>query len=111
MSNEVNVTEILFGVLDPQVEVELYVWGDNNSYDKQRRRARFFSISPDPLIPLPGIGTIEMVPGQVDFQITRVWNTVWTAEDDSHIFQSNIAFANVGNSTSAFHLIQAETDN
>jgi hypothetical protein len=110
MSNEVNVSEIAYGTLDSGVELEIYHWGSSGSYDAQRKRGRFFSISPDPAIPFDG-GTIEFVPNKVDLQITRVWNTVWTGDDESHVFQSNIAVGNIGGSTSAYHLIQAETDN
>jgi hypothetical protein len=117
MSNEVNVREIAYGTLDPQVEIEIYFWGDYNSYNTQRKRARFFSVSPDPEIPFPGGGTYEWEPSVHNLQITRVWNTVWASFDQNegkrkHVFQSNVAIKNIGDEfISAYHLIQAETDN
>jgi hypothetical protein len=111
MSNEVNVTEIFYGVLDPGLEIELYFWGDNNSYNKRRHKARFFSISPDPEIPLKSGGTLELTPDVLNFEITRVWNTVWVSPEDDRVFQSNLSIKNLGTSTAAYHIIQAETDN
>ena len=114
MSNELNVQETFYGTLDPGVEIELYRW--DTDYDTHRKRASCFSVAPDPAIPLGGGYTAEFAPGKVDLQITRVWNTVWTApavpgQNLQHTFQWNVALKNIGDQTAAYHLLQAETDN
>lgn len=111
MSNELNVTELASGVLDPGFEVEMYFWGDNKSFNRKRHKARFFSVTPDPVIPWEGVGTIEFWPSVLNFEITRAWNTVWVSATGDRVFQTNVAIKNLGPNTGAFHLIQAETDN
>ena len=109
MSNELNVNEIAYGRLDPGEPVEIYYW--NSDYGKHSRRASFFSVAPDPEIPFGGDVSIMVNPGKVDLQITDVWNTVWTNLKNQNTFQWNVRIINIGNQTSAYHLIQAETDN
>ncbi|MBV8614100.1 MAG: hypothetical protein JOY66_10065 [Acetobacteraceae bacterium] len=108
MSNEVNITETFFGTMDPGEVLQLFDWSGN--YDQIRAKARFFSVSPDPLIPFDG-GTIEFEPNQLNLEITRVWNTVWVDVNGNATFQRNVEITNIGGSTAAFHLLRAETDN
>jgi len=112
MSNEVNISEIGFGTLDPGVGLEIYNWTSSEAeYNERRRKVRFFTIAPDPLIPIGDVGTIEFVPGVSEMEITRIWSTVWTGVNDDHAYQWNVAVRNVGQQTTAWHLLQAETDN
>jgi hypothetical protein len=108
MSHEVNIAETAYGTLDPGIWVEIYDW--SGSYSKVKGKARFFTVAPDPWLPFDG-GTLEFQPDKIDMEITRVWNTVWVADDGSQTFQRNVRIENVGSSTSAYHLLRAETDN
>jgi hypothetical protein len=116
VSNEVNIVEIAYGTLDPgmpPIEIYDYTVGEAD-YNRARVKARFFSLIPDPWIPIPG-GSLEVLPSKLEMEITRVWVTVWAADDGSpygaHSFQRNVRFANVGDYTAAYHLLRAETDN
>ncbi|MGH2647538.1 MAG: hypothetical protein ACRDE8_08230 [Ginsengibacter sp.] len=107
---DLNVNELLYGYLDPGVDVTFYFWGDNNSYNKKKNKARFFSITPDPLFPFPQ-GVVELLPTVLDFQVIRTWTTVWADIDDNRVFQTNVEVQNIGTASGGFHLIEAETDN
>jgi len=111
VSNEVNIVEMAYGTLDPGLSVEIYNWTvDEEDYNRARVKARFFSVVPDPFL-----GQFELIPNKLDFEITRTWVTVWVWEDgsgnDAHSFQRNVRISNVGDSTGAYHLLRAETDN
>lgn len=108
MSNEVNIVETAYGTLDPGLWVEIYDW--SGSYDATRVKARFFTVAPDPLIPIGG-GLVEFLPDKLDLEITRSWETVWVGADGSHTFQRNARIENIGISIAAYHLLRAETDN
>jgi hypothetical protein len=116
MSNEVNIVEIAYGTLDPGMPpIEIYNWtADEADYNRAKVKARFFSVIPDPWIPIAG-GSFEVLPSKLDLEITRTWITVWAWDDGSefgaHSFQRNIQIANVGEETAAYHLLRAETDN
>jgi hypothetical protein len=113
VSNEVNISELVYGTLDPGLWVEWYL--GRPYYDQARRKVAFFTIVPDPAIPFGDGVTIEIAPGHVDMEITRTWNTVWSSlkPDNSidHAFQRNVRIANPADQTSAYHLLVAETDN
>jgi hypothetical protein len=108
MFNEVNITEIFYGAIDPGQVLQFFYW--NTNYDQIRVKARFFSVSPDPLLPFDG-GTIEFEPDQLDLEITRDWVTVWVDINGNKTFQRNAEVTNIGGSTAAYHLLMAETDN
>lgn len=109
MSNEVNIVETAYGTLDPGFWVEIYDWSGN--YDATRVKARFFTVEPDPWIPLGDGILIEFQPDKLDLEITRTWATVWVGADGSQTFQRNARIENIGTSTAAYHLLRAETDN
>ncbi len=102
----VNVNEIAYGILDPGTSTELYFWDSSkNSYNNHKNKARFFSVTPD-------IAKVALANSPINFEITRVWNTLWLENDFSLVFQTNVAIENLAVSqTAAFHLIEAETDN
>lgn len=113
MSNEVNITEIAYGTIDPGVPpLEFYYWtSGENEYNQVRVKARFFTVEPDPWLPLGDIGVVEFEPSQMNLELTRTWATVWVGADGSHSFQRNAAIQNIGDFTSAYHILLAETDN
>ena len=112
MSNELNVEELVHGTIDPGVELTFYFWGEPGTFETQRKRARFFTIAPDPLLE-----RLELGGAHSDLQINRTWNTVWSGTEFAqngqfeHVFQSNVVIENVGPNATGFRLIQAETDN
>jgi hypothetical protein len=108
MSNEVNIVETFYGTIDPGVLIEFYDWSGN--YDDVRKKARFFTVEPDPALPFDG-GTIEVYPNKLDLELTRSWVTVWVDANDSKTFQRNASVTNIGEATAAYHLLRAETDN
>ena len=109
MSNEVNIVEIAYGTLEPGWWVEIYDWSGN--YDATRVKARFFTVAPDPLIPIaPGI-MWESTPTKLDLEITKTWATVWVDAKGDQTFQRNARIENIGTDTAAYHLLRAETDN
>lgn len=108
MSNEVNIVETFYGTIDPGVPLEFYDW--TGEYDQVRVKARFFTVAPDPELPF-GPGTIEFFPNKLDLEITRTWETVWVDGSGNKTFQRNTTIQNVGESTAAYHLLRAETDN
>jgi len=109
MSNELNIVETAYGTLDPGQAVEIYDW--SGGYDENRVKARFFTIAPDPWIPLGGGVKVEGLSEHVDLEVTRTWATVWVAADGSPTFQRNARIENTGPYTCAYHLLRAETDN
>ena len=109
MSNEVNVVETFYGTIDPGVALEFYDW--SGKYEDTRKRARFFTVEPDPEIPLGGGGVAEVLPTRLDLELTRTWVTVWVDENDKRTLQRNAAVTNIGGGTAAYHLLRAETDN
>jgi hypothetical protein len=119
VSNQVNIFEMAYGTLDPGVPpIEIYNWTtDEADYNRARVKARFFSVIPDPWIPIPGAPgvSVEVLPSKLDLEITRTWVTVWASDDGSptgaHSFQRNVQITNVGDETTAYHLLRAETDN
>jgi hypothetical protein len=115
MSSQVNVSQIGYGTIDPGFEVDVFSWTTTeSSYNKERKRASFFTAIPDPLIPVGNAGTVEF-DGISQVEITRVWNMVRTTIDanfkDHHVFQCNATVLNSGQQTCAFELLQAETNN
>jgi hypothetical protein len=111
MSNEVNISQLAYGTLDPGWWVEWYVPRPN--YDAAKQKVAFFTIVPDPVI-----GGIEIIGvGETvnrDLEITRSWNTVWstgTSKGIDHVFQRNVRITNPGSLTAAYELLVAETDN
>jgi len=114
MAHGVNITQIGSGTSDPNVAWDVEYWTTSESdYNKWRKRARFFTVVPDPLIPVPG-GTLEY-DGITQMEITRVWNMVRTTIDadfkEHHVFQVNAEILNSGSGTTAWELLEAETDN
>src|SRR2546425_2933066 len=81
MSNEVNIVETAYGTLDPGLWVEVYDWSGN--YNATRVKARFFTVAPDPWIPIGGGVLVEFQPNKLDLEITRTWATVWVGSDGS----------------------------
>lgn len=112
MSNELNVSTAAFGTIDPGVIITFYLPGTRQSYDTDRKRARFFSISAD-----PELFRLELGGQHVDLEILRTWNTVWDGTEFNqnggfdHVFQSNVEFQNIGSYSTGFELLKAETDN
>jgi|ERR1700722_2131445 hypothetical protein len=109
MSNEVNVSQIGSGTLDPGEGWEVHVWtGSESEYKKERKRARFFTVVPDPDVRVEINGIVQM-------EITRVWNMVRTTIPPDfkivNVLQWNVAILNSGGQISAWELLQAETDN
>lgn len=109
MSHEVNISETFYGTIDPGVTLEFYDW--EGDYDNVRKKARFFTVAPDPLIPIGGGWELEIYPTALDLEITSVWNTVWVDADGNPTFQRNARVGNIGTATAAYHLLRAETDN
>jgi len=115
MSHEVNLSQIGYGTADPGVSWDIESWTTSeNGYNTERKRSSFFTVIPDPMIPLGNFGTIEWE-GISQMEITRVWNLVRTTIDanghDHHVFQCNATVLNSGDQTTAFELLQAETNN
>ena len=108
MSNELNIVETFYGTIDPGVVLEFYDW--SGDYDETRKKARFFTIEPDPEISFDG-GTLEFFPNKLDLELTRTWATVWGDDNGNATFQRNATITNIGESTAAYHLLRAETDN
>jgi hypothetical protein len=108
MSNELNITETFYGTIDPGVALEFFDWSGN--YDDVRKKARFFTVAPDPWLPLGGFD-FEVAPIQLNLELTATWCTVWVDADGNATFQRNARIANIGDATAAFHLLRAETDN
>jgi hypothetical protein len=112
MSNEVNISQLAYGTLDPGFWVEWYVPRPN--YDAARKKVAFFTIVPDPVI-----GGTDIAPVgssiNMDLEITRTWNTVWETgfPDGSieHVFQRNVRINNTAGEPTAYELLVAETDN
>lgn len=115
MSHQVNLSQIGYGTIDPGLTVEVFSWTTSESaYNTERKRASYFTAIPDPWIPLGGAGSVEFE-GICQVEIPRVWNLVRTSIDnagkDHHVFQCNAAVLNSGSQTTAFELLQAETNN
>ena len=108
MSNEVNIVETFYGTMDPGVVLEFY--DPSGKYEDVRHKACFFSVEPDPVLPGNGF-SYEWVPNKLDLEVTRTWTTVWVDANDNRVFQRNATVANIGQSTAAYHLLRAETDN
>jgi hypothetical protein len=108
MSHQVNVTETFYGTIDPGVTLEFYDW--SGSYNDVRKRARFFTVAPDPMIPLGGGITGEFSPIELNLELTGSWSTVWVDDQGIATFQRNARIANIGFATAAYHLLRAETD-
>lgn len=113
MSNEVNIVETAYGVIDPGYSLEIYDW--SGDFEETRKKARFFTVVPDTEIPI-GDGIYEEYAPEfgdalVNLEIIRTWTTVWVHPDHTHTFQRNVAIKNIGPATTAFHLLRAETDN
>ncbi|HEY4902018.1 MAG TPA: hypothetical protein VIH89_00960 [Candidatus Sulfotelmatobacter sp.] len=109
MSSQVNVSQIGTGTSDPGEEWEVYSWTTSESeYNKERKRARFFTVVPDPNVRVEVEGIVQM-------EITRVWNMVRTTIPPNfkivNVLQWNVAILNSGAQISAWELLQAETDN
>jgi hypothetical protein len=111
MSNEVNITQVAYGTMDPGVSIEWYL--PRPDYDEARRKVAAFTVVPDPVI-----GGIEIaVLGEtthIDLDITRVWNTVWSTGTErgiDHVFQRNARVSNTAGVSAAYELLLAETDN
>lgn len=94
--------------IDPGVTIEFHDW--NGNYDDVRKKARFFTVEPDPEIPFDG-GTIEFLPNKLDLELTRSWVTVWVDSNDNRTLQRNVSVTNIGEATAAYRLLRAETDN
>lgn len=109
MSNELNVTDVFHGTIDPGVELDFYDW--EGSYNSARKRAWFSTVAPDPWIDIPGFGELEIYPNQFDLQVTATWSTVWIDENGKTTYQRNTRMANIGGSTATYHILRAETDN
>ena len=109
MSNEVSIVETFYGTIDPGVPLEFYDWSGN--YDDTRKKARFFTVAPDPWIPFGDGGLIEILPNEIDLELTNSWATVWVDDNGNATFQRNARVVNIGESTAAYHLLRAETDN
>jgi hypothetical protein len=105
VSNEVNIAEVARGILDPGDQIELYHWNINSN------KLRFFTVVPDAWIPIGDVGKILVEPDKIDFEITRVWSTLWVSREGRLTYQWNVTVRNVGGSTAAFRLLMAETDN
>jgi hypothetical protein len=111
MSSQVDVSQIGTGTLDPGAGWEIFSWTATESdYNKERKRGRFFTVVPDPLVD----GRIE-IQGVVQMEITRVWNMVRTTIPAnfkiSNVFQWNVEVLNSGGQNTSWELIQAETNN
>jgi hypothetical protein len=106
MSNEVNITEVAKGLLDPGLLLEFYYWKNVSP-----SRARFFTVVPDAWIPLGNAGEVLFEPNKIDLEIVRAWSTLWVSTDGKLTYQWNVAIKNVGDSTAVFRLLMAETDN
>jgi hypothetical protein len=109
MSNELNVTDIFQGTIDPGVELEFYDW--HGDYDTHSKRAWFCTVAPDPWIEIPGFGDLGIFPNKLDLQVTATWSTVWADIDANLTYQRNTRVVNIGGSTATYHVIRAETDN
>jgi hypothetical protein len=109
MSNEVNIAELASGTLAAGTSVEWYLPRPN--YDASKAKVAFFTIVPNPATPA---GELT---GNVDMEITRTWNTVWSnvhSGGTDHAFQRNVRLTNPaapGGHASSYHLLVAETDN
>ena len=111
MSNEVNISQLAYGTLDPGLWVEWYLHRPN--YDAAKHKAAFFTVVPD-----PAVGGIELIfVGETivrDLEITRTWNTVRSiglANGIEHQFQRNVRIFNPAGESTAYELLVAETDN
>jgi hypothetical protein len=78
MFNEVNITEIFYGAIDPGQVLQFFYW--NTNYDQIRVKASLFSVLPDPLLPFDG-GTIEFEPDQLARKIHEGWRARVQAAD------------------------------
>ncbi|AQV95060.1 hypothetical protein BJN34_14355 [Cupriavidus necator] len=113
MSNEVNISQIASGTLDPGHGWEFYV--PRPDYQAQIGKVAFFTAVPDASFDI----VLEGYPEHRDIEITRTWNTVWsslTAQGVAqgyidHVFQRNVTVENLGPITTAFYVLVAETDN
>ena len=111
MSNELNLEEIAIGVLDAGIGLEFYCSGTTDSYDSDRGRAWFYTVSPD-----PALLRLELGDTHADFEVVRQWATVWTTNELSnsgftHVHQTNAAIRNTGTRECGFRLVRATTDN
>ena len=111
MSAELNVNQIGYGTIEAGETYEVYSWTTTTSqFNSARKRARFFTASPDPLI-----GGHLNATTDIQVEITRVWNILHETVDVnfkvSNVFQVNVAVLNSGGGTATFELIEAETNN
>ncbi len=112
MSNEVNISQLAYGTLDPGFWVEWYI--PRPDYEAARKKVASFTVVPDPVV-----GGVDIAPvGEwinMDLEITRIWNTVWETGTPQgnieHVFQRNVRITNPGAQQTAYELLVAETDN
>jgi hypothetical protein len=105
----VNVKNLVSVLMDPGVNLDLYIWDSSpNDFLTSSRRARFFSITcaRDP--------NATTYPYIQNFEILRVWTTVRVsivAAAVVELFQRNVNFSNIGDHSAFCNIIMAETDN
>lgn len=108
MSHGLDITEVLVGTIQPGEVITFFYW--DGDYDKIRKKARFFTVAPDPWVPFGG-GVIEAPDSVIDLELTRSWATVWVDDNGNATFQRNAVITNIGGTTATYHLLLAETDN
>jgi hypothetical protein len=108
MSNGLDITEVSVGIIQPGEILTIFYWA--GEYNKVRKKARFFTVVPDPFVDI-GTGVVFVEPSQTDMELTRSWATVWLDENGNPTFQRNATFTNSSDQTATYHLLLAETDN
>jgi hypothetical protein len=111
VSNEVNITELASGFIDPQVAFDLYIPRPN--FQASLNKVAFFTVIPQAAIEIIFNGQVS--PDRAELELGRIWNTVWygVKPDGSadNVFQRNVEIINRSNDTVFYRLLVAETDN